>query len=94
MSLGPDDRIEPDHVRAHKHSTHHRAELMRSELCGCFYCLEIYSPMMIEDWIDEDENGVGSCALCAKCGIDSVIGSASGYPITREFLQTMHLYWF
>jgi hypothetical protein len=33
-------------------------------------------------------------ARCPRCGIDSVIGSASGYPITREFLQTMKSYWF
>jgi hypothetical protein len=86
--------IEPDYIRAHKHSSNHREELKKSDLCGCFYCLEIYSPAEIEDWIDEDENGTGTCALCAKCGIDSVIGSASSYPITKEFLGKMHLHWF
>ena len=84
---------EPDYVRAHKHSSRHRDELRRSELCGCFYCLEIYSPAEIEEWIDE-RDGVGTCALCPRCGIDSVIGSASGYPITREFLESMHRHWF
>jgi len=28
------------------------------------------------------------------CGIDSVIGSASGYPITTEFLESMNRRWF
>jgi hypothetical protein len=67
---------------------------MNSEICGCFYCLEIYSPSEITEWTDEDENGIGSCALCPKCGIDSVIGSASGYPVTEAFLKRMQLHWF
>ena len=86
--------IEPDYIRAHEHSSNHREELMSSDLCGCFYCMEIYSPTEITDWVDEDDNGIGLCALCAKCGIDSVIGSGSGYPITVEFLKKMNLRWF
>jgi hypothetical protein len=76
-------------VAAHKHSSNHRAELSESDICGCFYCLEVYSPKEIKDWIDDDK-----CALCAKCGIDSVIGSASNYPITKDFLKQMREYWF
>ena len=51
-------------------------------LCGYFYCLAIYVPSEITEWVDEDQT-----AMCAKCGIDSVIGAASGYPVTAEFLQ-------
>ncbi len=76
-------------IGAHKHSTNHREELLESDVCGCFYCLEIYSPKEIQDWIDN-----GECALCPKCGIDSVIGSVSNYQITKEFLGKMHKYWF
>ncbi|MCE7962609.1 MAG: hypothetical protein DYH05_08955 [Acidobacteria bacterium ACB1] len=32
--------------------------------------------------------------LCPKCGIDSVIGSNSGYPINDEFLRRMRSHWF
>ena len=74
---------------AHKHSSNHRDELLASDMCGCFYCLEIYNPNQIEDWVDD-----GQCALCAKCGIDSVIGSKSSFPISKEFLKAMHEYWF
>jgi hypothetical protein len=86
--------IEPDYIRAHEHSSKHREELMKSDVCGCFYCLKIYRPAEVTDWIDEDENGTGTCALCPRCGIDSVIGSASGYPVTEEFLRKMKRYWF
>ena len=86
--------IEPDYISAHEHSSNHREELMQSDLCGCFYCLKVFSPTEIIEWVDEDENGIGSCALCPKCGIDSVIGSASGYPITESFLRKMYQHWF
>ncbi len=85
---------EPDYIRAHKHSSRHREELLNSESCGCFYCLKIYSPLEITRWIDENQNGIGTCAMCPKCDIDSVIGSASGFPITEEFLKKMQLHWF
>jgi hypothetical protein len=75
---------------AHKHSSRHREEIERSNLCGCFYCGKSYAPADIKDWTDE-----GDTALCPSCGIDSVIGSASPYPVTeRPFLQAMHARWF
>ena len=80
----------PADVReAHKHSSKHRAEIMASESCGCFYCIEIFKPSEIKDWTDD-----GQTAQCARCGIDSVVGSSSGFPITEEFLKEMQKYWF
>lgn len=32
--------------------------------------------------------------MCPHCQIDSVIGDASGLPITNEFLKQMHEKWF
>lgn len=85
----------PEDVRgAHRHSANHRAELLESNLAGCFYCSQTFPPSLVEEWVDEDENGNGTTALCPRCGIDSVIGSASGFPITAQFLRKMHAYWF
>lgn len=81
--------VTPDHITAHRWSSFHHSTLMKSDACGCFYCLEIFAPETIEDWTDDEDT-----ALRPKCGIDSVIGSASGYPIEREFLVKMHDYWF
>jgi hypothetical protein len=81
-------------VSAHQHSSVHRAELMSSEACGCFYCLSIFPPGKIEEWVDEDDQGLGQTALCPHCGIDSVIGDRSGYPVSREFLEKMRARWF
>jgi hypothetical protein len=78
-----------DHISAHEHSSRHREELTRSEQCGCFYCLAIFEPSAVNKWIDGQ-----TTAMCPQCGIDSVIGSASGYPITKDFLAKMQEYWF
>ena len=78
----------PDDIRnAHGH-VWNRDEILASKQCGCFYCKSIFTPDKIEDWTDDD------CALCPNCGIDSVIGDKSGYPITEGFLSEMHRYWF
>ena len=80
----------PDAVRAaHDHCSRNRKEILDSEECGCFYCEEIFSSSEIRDWIDRDQT-----ALCPKCGIDSVIGAQSGFPVTKDFLNEMNRYWF
>jgi len=62
-----------------------------TEVCGCFYCLERFTPNEIEEWID-DENGEKALAtaLCPKCGMDSVLGNAAFFDeigtLKRSFL--------
>ncbi|MDJ0790140.1 MAG: cytoplasmic protein [Myxococcota bacterium] len=85
--------VPSDVLGAHSHSSKHRGEIQRSDLCGCFYCRSTFLPAEIVEWIDETD-GLGTTALCPRCGIDSVIGSASGYPLTSEFLSAMHDHWF
>jgi hypothetical protein len=80
---------EPDHIAAHAHSSAHRRELEASEQCGCFYCLAVFPPSDVTEWLVEE-----GTALCPRCGIDSVLGSASGYPITPKFLIRMRDHWF
>jgi hypothetical protein len=77
---------------AHRSSSKHRAEIERSTVCGCFYCLKTFSPSTIERWIDEPSGA--QTALCPKCGIDSVLGDASGYDLSADFLAAMHQRWF
>ena len=86
--------IDNNSKTAHQHSDNHREEILQSELCGCFYCLRIFSPSKIIEWVDEDENEIGQTALCPYCDIDSVIGDKSGYSITKEFLSNMNQVWF
>jgi hypothetical protein len=84
---------EPPHVSAHRHSIRHRQELLESQACGCFYCLSMFTPGEIVTWTDQN-GGVGQPAICPRCGIGSVIGSSSGYTISKDFLSRMHQHWF
>ena len=91
------DRISrfPEVIRkVHAHSSNHRKEVEGSDICGCFYCCNTFRPSEILEWVDENNEGVGQCALCPKCGIDSVIGSLSGFPIDEAFLTQMRCHWF
>jgi hypothetical protein len=86
------ERIErfPSQIKeAHRVASMHRNEVLESPQCGCFYCFAVFSPNQIVEWIEMDQT-----AMCPECGIDSVIPSASGFPITPQFLQEMHSYWF
>ena len=76
-------------IEAHKHSGCHRNKLEKDDKCGCFFCLTIFSPNEIEKWVDSHDT-----AICPYCGIDSVIGESSGFPITKEFLKEMQKHWF
>jgi hypothetical protein len=78
-----------EHIAAHAFSIRHRAALVQSTECGCFYCLELFQPVEVLNWVDDNDT-----ALCPRCGIDAVIGSSSGFPITCEFLTKMQAYWF
>jgi hypothetical protein len=78
-------------TKAHNKSSSHKAEILASNLCGCFYCEQTFLPIEITEWIDEP-NG-GETAICPKCGIDSVLSSE--LPITdKSFLEEMNRYWF
>jgi hypothetical protein len=63
-------------------------ELEASEVCGCIACERIYFPSEIERWVDEET------AVCPHCGVDAVVGSASGIPIMPGVLRRAHERWF
>jgi len=86
----------------HKHSFDNKAEIDRSEKCHCFYCEAEFSPSDIKEYVFHGRRGkplrMGAkseeTALCPRCGIDSVVGDASGYEMTPPLLHAMHEFWF
>jgi protein-arginine kinase activator protein McsA len=81
-----------DLKEAHKFCIRNFESIKNSHKTGCFYCCKIFDGAEIIDWITEDDGG--KTCLCPECPIDSVIGDASGYPITIEFLNAMNEYYF
>ena len=78
-----------DLVYAHNLAYSNRQKLAQASVCGCFYCLHIFSPEEIVWEIDGDNT-----AMCPYCGIDSVIPESASLPITKAFLKKMREFWF
>jgi len=77
-------------VEAHKYSSRHKKLVEESSICSCFYCLTIYPTGDIKEWVPNEDT-----AICPHCGIDSVLPSNSGLPVTEpDFLRQMHKHWF
>lgn len=83
--------MKSDVITAHGYCSNNRKLLVNDRKCGCFYCLKVFSPEEITEWI-EDPNGM--TAVCPHCGVDSVIGEGAGYPMTEAFLRDMRDHWF
>ena len=71
--------------KTHRHSLRNRAEIEKSSRCGCFSCIEIFDASEILAWIDQ-----GKTAVCPYCGVDAVIGDASGVKLHKELLKHMY----
>lgn len=89
------DRFDEGTLRAaHASSIFHRAALEASGICGCFQCLRNFAPGQIGEWTDDNRPRAEWTALCPFCGIDAVIGDASGFTPETAFLTAMNRYWF
>lgn len=78
---------------AHAHAAGHRAELAASRFCGCFHCCAVFHFAELREWIP-GATAATDTARCPRCGVDSVLGSRSMFPIDRAFLDAMRAYWF
>ena len=65
-------------------SIYNKKELSGEKVCGCYYCLSIFSASEIEEWVDD-----GQTAICPHCGIDSVISDTPNRPINKRLLKKM-----
>lgn len=71
-----------------KHTTNNDIEILNSEKCSCLFCRHTYDARKIQDWIN-DEQGV--TAICPECGMDSVVGDASGFVFDHDSLREINL---
>ena len=70
------------------HCANNEIEIIRSKRCGCYFCKKSYSARKVKDW-EQGENGRAS-AICPECGMCTVIGDASGVPLSKELLEEMN----
>ena len=76
---------------AHMLSFDNADSVQASQMCGCFCCQEIFPASEVTLFLDETP---GRTALCPHCGIDAVLGDASGVEVSEDFIRKMHKEWF
>lgn len=58
--------------KAHHFANNNKPALERDHICGCFYCISIFSPQ--ERIIDDNSCDKYGTAICPHCDTDSVLG--------------------
>ena len=88
-------------LTAIRHTTHNRAEIEASTVCGCCNCMQTFAPDEIIAWsgldagnFDDPEALTGGTAMCPRCGGEAVVGDKSGCKIDMAFLSGMNEAWF
>lgn len=95
-----DEWLMPDDIReAHAWSINNEYLISQSKLCGCFYCLALFPPSHVREWIREKRGPASESsqrtALCPDCGVDSVLpDSRDTYILGEVFLKQMRDNWF
>lgn len=79
--------LNPDCQAYVEHSIDNEIEIIRSKRCGCFFCRHIYDARSITDWYEEEGH---ISAVCPECGMDAVVGDASGLPIDKATLKSVN----
>ena len=71
----------------HARSFNNRGALTDSTKCGCFYCLRVFSPSEIGEWVNEET------AVCPYCGVDTIMPESEDYELDDSLLLAMKEYW-
>lgn len=80
---------DPELDNIYRHALGNRKEVERSALCGCVSCGKLFPATEVVDYVD-----AGLTALCPECGIDAIVGDASGVELTAELLAELNKRYF
>lgn len=78
-------------INAARYPKNHKDEMETEIVCGCYSCTSIFFPNEIKEYQRAKDHR--SVAVCPFCNSPTVIGSRSGYPIRKDFLEEMKQYW-
>ena len=74
-----------------------REAIEKSNIVACFYCETLFQSTEITEYCLDlaNENLEEITGICPSCSIDSLIGDASGFPVSDPlFLKQMKEHWF
>lgn len=72
-----------------KHTKKNELEILNSHDAFCLFCRHHFSAREIKDWAEDDSGSVN--AICPECGMDSVVGDASGFSLTHDELRDANM---
>ena len=104
MSTQPTVYTKKDWEKASDLTMFNRDIISKSDDAACYSCMRVFKASDVCEFIDDgvfdsdstrDHITQDITALCPCCGIDAVLGDATGLPIHNlEYLQTMHAFGF
>ena len=81
----------PEFEKIFAHTVGNDLEILHSEKCSCIFCRHTINARDVQDWISDDR---GVTAICPECGMDALVGDASGYHFDHETLKDLNLAFF
>ncbi len=86
-----------DQLKAvHKHCFNNKEEVEKSTVVACFHCISMWDEEELKE-TEFDYPSKDPTAFCPKCGIDAIIGNASGidlYDGEQFDMAEMNIRWF
>lgn len=81
---------------AHSKTSHNQEVILNSRYCVCTFCGYAFDPKDQDEPLDFeiDTPGRPGTLFCPCCGIDAVLGSACGFPLTERFIKACSDTWF
>jgi hypothetical protein len=86
----PSKRIDKAMASLHETAYANRIECEAKEICGCFYCCNIFPSTKITSYLDVTLAKSERTAVCPHCDLDTVLPGVTD----RSTLKKMQVFWF
>lgn len=75
----------------YKHTKNNEIDILNSKKCSCLFCRQTYDARRVSDWSNENNK---ISAVCPECGMNAVVGDASGFSLDHDTLKQLNLTYF
>ena len=72
----------------YKHTKNNELDILRSKNCSCLFCRQTFNARKVSEWTSGKNNQMS--AICPECGMDTLVGDASGYVFGIEDLKEIN----
>ena len=70
---------------------YNKSIILVSDMAACYCCMQYFKAAEVNEFVDDGD----VTALCPHCGVDTVLGDATGLPIQdKEYLHAIHQFGF